>query len=150
LLLTALTLPIAAVPHISSYPVTLALLFFAMFVASGFGIGAQAYATRHYSTNHAGLITGLGSGSWSAVVALEMPLVGRLFDLRWYGAAFALATLIPVMGYALWRVLDRSSIRSADSQAGLALRWSAGWRMSLAKPRRVFTESPGSTFLGQP
>lgn len=109
LFLTAiLSLPLAAVPHVSSYPLTLAMLFLTMFVVSGFTIGALAYGAREYSANHSGLIAGLGSGSWSAIVALEMPLVGRLFDLRAYNAAFALATLLPVAGYTLWRLLDHS------------------------------------------
>ena len=102
-----LSLPLAAVPRVSSYPIALAMLSFAMFVTSGFGIGSLAYAARHYSLSHSGLIVGLGSGSWSAVVALQMPLVGKLFDLHWYGGAFALATLFPVMGYTLWRAFDR-------------------------------------------
>jgi len=38
-----------------------------------------------------------------------MPVVGRLFDLRWYNVAFGLATLLPLVGYTLWWVLDRST-----------------------------------------
>jgi len=32
----------------------------------------------------------LGAGQLSAVVALVMPVAGKLFDLRWYNAAFSL------------------------------------------------------------
>ena len=101
-----LSLPLAVVPYISSYPLTLAIMFFSMFVVSGFTIVSLAYGAREYSTNHSGLIAGLGSGSWSAVVALEMPVVGRLFDLHAYSRAFALAALLPAAGYGLWRVLS--------------------------------------------
>jgi ACS family hexuronate transporter-like MFS transporter len=101
------SLPLAAVPRAGSYALTLAILFFAMFIAAGFIIGAVAYATSFYSTAHAGLLAGLGAGSWSAVVGAAMPLVGRLFDLHRYGAAFVLAAALPVGGYALWRTLDR-------------------------------------------
>jgi hypothetical protein len=52
------------------------------------------------------LITGLGGGAWSMLVAVEMPVVGRLFDLHRYDLAFALALLIPMAGYAAWRALD--------------------------------------------
>ena len=107
LVLTCLSLPLAAVPRAGSFPVALAMLFFTMFVTSGFIIGAVAYATSHYSTRHSGLIAGVGAGSWSAVVAIAMPVVGRLFDLRLYDAAFGLATLFPVAGYAVWRALNR-------------------------------------------
>lgn len=108
-----LGLPLAAVPWVHSYLLTLVLLFLAMFVVSAFGIGAFAYANRHYSLKHAGLIAGLGSGSWSAVVASEMPVIGRLFDLHRYSIAFGLAALLPVAGYVLWRVLDSLSLLRA-------------------------------------
>jgi ACS family hexuronate transporter-like MFS transporter len=106
---TLLSLPLAAVPWVRSYSATLAILFLAMFVASAFNISGLAYATRQYSMKHSGLIAGLCSSGWSAVVALEMPVVGRLFDLHRYTAAFGFATLFPVAGYVLWRVFDRAS-----------------------------------------
>jgi ACS family hexuronate transporter-like MFS transporter len=106
LLLTLASAPLALVPHAGSYALTLALLFIAMFVTAGFIIGAVAYATSNYSTGHAGLIAGLGAGSWSAVVGAAMPGMGRLFDLHRYGTAFFLAALFPVAGYAIWRMLS--------------------------------------------
>jgi sugar phosphate permease len=107
LLLTVSSLPLAATARVNSYPITLAILFGAMVIIPGFNIGALAYVARHYPMNHSGLIAGLASRAWSAVVAVEMPLVGKLFDLHWYDAAFALATLFPVLGYWSWRALDR-------------------------------------------
>jgi ACS family hexuronate transporter-like MFS transporter len=105
LLLMLLSLPLAAVPHIASYPITVAMLSLAMFVIGGFGNGSLAYGIYVYSTAHSGFITGVGSGTWSAAVALVMPVVGRLFDLHWYNGAFALAALVPVAGYVVWRTL---------------------------------------------
>ncbi len=102
-----LSIPLALIPRIQSFPLALALMFFAMFVTSGFIIGAVAYATSYYSMRHSGLIAGIGAGSWSAVVALVMPAVGKLFDLRNYDAAFELAALFPIAGYLVWRVLNR-------------------------------------------
>lgn len=107
LILTVMSLPLAAVPLVDSYAVALALMSFAMFVCSGFVIASLAYANRVYSTSQSGLLGGLASGSWSAVVALEMPVAGRLFDQHAYGEAFLLAALLPAVGFALWRVLDR-------------------------------------------
>ncbi len=106
LVLMLLSLPLAFVARAGSFALTLAMLFFAMFITSGFIIGAVAYATSHYSMQHSGLIAGLGAGSWSAVVALAMPGVGKLFDLHWYNAAFGLATVFPIAGYVLWRSLN--------------------------------------------
>jgi len=102
LLLTALSLPLALIPQVHSYGLTLAMMFFAMFMTSGFIIGAVAYGTHHFSTDHAGFIAGLGAGSWSLAVALAMPRVGKLFDLHRYDVAFVLAALFPVVGCAAW------------------------------------------------
>ena len=42
-----------------------------------FVIGSVAYATAVYSTRYSGLISGIGAGSWSAWVALVMPVLTR-------------------------------------------------------------------------
>jgi ACS family hexuronate transporter-like MFS transporter len=105
LLLMLLSTPLALIPYIASYGLTLAMMFFAMFITSGFIIGAVAYATRHFSVDHAGFIAGLGAGSWSLVVALVMPGVGRLFDLHRYDVAFLIAAMFPVVGCAVWTAL---------------------------------------------
>jgi len=101
-LLAILSAPLAAIPHVHVFGAALAMMFFAMFVTSGFIIGAVAYGTHHFSTEHAGFIAGLGAGSWSLVVALVMPWVGKLFDLHRYDAAFAAAAVFPILGCAAW------------------------------------------------
>lgn len=90
-----------------SYVWLLIQFFFAMFLAAGFIILSVAYATQTFTPSHAGLIAGLGAGSWSAAVALVMPVFGRLFDLRLWDAAFALAACFPVMGWFLWWCASR-------------------------------------------
>jgi ACS family hexuronate transporter-like MFS transporter len=107
LILMLLSLPLGVAAKIMSFAGVLALLFFAMFISAGFIIGAVAYATSRYSMRHSGWIAGLGAGSWSAVNALVMPGVGRLFDLHSYGAAFVLAAIFPIAGWGFWRVLNR-------------------------------------------
>jgi ACS family hexuronate transporter-like MFS transporter len=117
-ILTLMSLSIAAVPAAAgSFSSTLALFFVAMFSTSGFIIGSMAYATSHFSQQHAGLIAGLGAGSWSAVVALLMPGVGRLFDLHRYPTAFLGAAILPVASFALWNILN-GSIPRADHGEG--------------------------------
>jgi ACS family hexuronate transporter-like MFS transporter len=96
------SLPLALAPLLPSYGLTLAALFFAMFIAAGFLILPIAYATHVYSTSYSGLIAGLGAGAWSAVLAVAMPVFGRLFDLHRINEAFALAALFPVAGFAVW------------------------------------------------
>ncbi len=103
-----LSLPLAFVPHWGRPSLELILfeLFFAMFIAAGFVIGPISYATRVFSRRNAGLIAGLGAGSWGAFVALAMPRIGRLFDGKDYATAFWLTALCPVLGYAVWYVLN--------------------------------------------
>lgn len=103
----ALSLPLALAARIAPFPLVMAELFFSMFVAAGFIILSMSYATRVYSSSHAGLVAGVGAGAWSALVALVMPVFGRLLDLRAWDTAFALAALLPVAGFAGWHLLGR-------------------------------------------
>jgi len=101
------SLPFALVPRITSLPLLLFALFFAMFTTGAFIVPAIGYATLIFSTRQTGLIAGLGAGSFSAVTAIVMPICGRLFDRQQYSEAFLLVTVLPVTGYGLWRWLDR-------------------------------------------
>lgn len=88
-------------------------LFFEMFVASGFVMVSLHYATEVYTPAHAGLIAGIGAGSWGAAVALFMPRFGRMFDLRQWEQAFWVATAIPLAGFALWWLCSRGRMAGA-------------------------------------
>jgi ACS family hexuronate transporter-like MFS transporter len=107
LLLMVLSLPLAMTARAGALPLLMFGLFFAMFIAAGFVILSIAYATEVFSAAHSGLIAGLGAGSWSAVIALVMPVFGRLFDLQRYDTAFGIAAIFPVSGYVLWRAFGR-------------------------------------------
>lgn len=113
ILLVLLMLPLAAIPHLDSFAAALALMFFSMFIGGGFVISSMAYVTRAFASDRAGLIAGLGAGSWSAVVAVLAPGFGRLFDQRAYGMAFASSSLVPVIGVLLFLYLSTRSGRSA-------------------------------------
>ena len=95
---TALTLTFAAVPWLPNVTAVMFDMFLAMFAAAGFIVLSVAYATDVYSADHAGLIAAAGAGSWSAVVAVTMPLFGHLFDLHRYSEAFWIAAAIPPAG----------------------------------------------------
>jgi ACS family hexuronate transporter-like MFS transporter len=109
LTLMVLSLPLVLTPQAPTLPVVMFGFFFAMFAASGFVILSIAYATAVFPVSQSGLIAGVGAGSWSAAVALVMPVFGRLFDQGRYDAAFALATAFPLVGYAGWRLLSLNS-----------------------------------------
>lgn len=107
-----LLLPFALTPSVESFVGVLALLFLAMFVAGGVVIISLGYATSVISTGHAGLIAGLGAGSWSAVVAILMPYFGRLLDQDRFEGAFLVATLIPLAGFSFWLLVNRGPARA--------------------------------------
>jgi ACS family hexuronate transporter-like MFS transporter len=100
-----LNLAFASIPWMANVWAVLGAMFLAMFVAAGFVVLSVAYAIHVYASEHAGLIAGIGAGSWSLIVALAMPLFGKLFDLHRYDEAFWIATAIPVAGFAGWRWL---------------------------------------------
>jgi ACS family hexuronate transporter-like MFS transporter len=108
-LLMVLSIPLAFTARAGSVAVVMAMMFFAMFIAAGFVILSVAYGTNTYSTKDAGYLAGLSIGAWSATVALLMPSFGRMFDQQRYGEAFALAAACPILGWALWNLLNRGS-----------------------------------------
>ncbi|MBI2688034.1 MAG: MFS transporter [Acidobacteria bacterium] len=111
--LMLLSLLLGTVPFVSSFPLAMFLLFFAMFIASGFIIGTVSYATTAFGHRDSGFLAGLGAGSWSALVAVLTPLAGRLFDQHNYHAAFLISALFPCVGWAIWMAL--ANLRSTCS-----------------------------------
>jgi ACS family hexuronate transporter-like MFS transporter len=105
---TVLNVVFFSVPWMPNVWGVLAAMFLAMFVASGFVVLSVAYATHVYGADHAGLIAGAGAGSWSLMVAIAMPLFGRLFDLQRYSESFWIAAAVPLLGYSLWRILNKT------------------------------------------
>ncbi len=107
------TLPLAFGARIGSFGWLLTLLFWAMFIAGGNVIISLSYAARVVAPDHAGLLAGLGAGSWSAFVALAMPFFGRLMDQQAWDGAFLAATAVPIAGFLLWLALARGRAQPA-------------------------------------
>lgn len=103
----ALSLPFFSVPWLPNVWTVLAAMFLAMFVSAGFVVLSVAYATHVYSSGHAGVIAGVGAGSWSFLVAVAMPLFGRLFDIHRHAESFWIAAAVPLLGFAGWKLLNR-------------------------------------------
>lgn len=111
LLLTVLSLFLMIVPHVPSLALVMCVKFVAMANAAGFIIVAISYATKIYSINNAGLIAGLGAGTWGAGAAITSPLFGYLFDLERFDVAYLIAALLPLAGFLLWNGLAGFSAR---------------------------------------
>ena len=114
-----LSLPLAVVPSLDNFWLVMALMFFAMFMTVGFVIPTVSHAVNLYTTAHSGLIAGIGAGAYGAGVALFSPLFGRLFDQRRYDIAFLIAALMPLLGYAAWRWINRAEIARVTSPSSL-------------------------------
>lgn len=106
-LLSALALPTALVTMIDSWPIVLALFFWATFIADGFVVLSLRIGSHLYPRDQTAMVGGIGSGSWSAVLAIILPVWGRWFDAKWYGAVFVSASLFPILGTLLWFWLSR-------------------------------------------
>jgi ACS family hexuronate transporter-like MFS transporter len=113
ILLTILQLPLAAVTRITSPALVMIVFFWSMFVAAGFIVVALRAASRAYPSNQSSMVAGLGAGTWSALVAVLLPLLGRWFDQQRYTETFLLVTLVPVLGTALWLWLTSPSAARA-------------------------------------
>lgn len=104
-LLAVISLPLASVAAFRSSAIVLGLMFWAMFAASGFVVVSLRTSALAYPPEQTGLVAGIGAGSWSAVVAVALPLFGRMFDARHYAGVFVLAAVVPAFGAMLWWLL---------------------------------------------
>jgi ACS family hexuronate transporter-like MFS transporter len=116
-LLSLLALPLAGTGFLHSPAPVLALLFVAMFAASGFVIVSLAETTGKHSGGHDAYLAGLGAGSWSGLMMLAMPFFGHLLDHASYEAAYAVASVSPLVGGLIWRVLTPTTGPSPRSPA---------------------------------
>jgi ACS family hexuronate transporter-like MFS transporter len=119
-LLTALQLPLAMVTWLTSPLLAVLVFFWSMFVAAGFIVVALRAASRAYPAGQTALVAGLGAGTWSALVAMLLPLLGRWFDQQRYTETFLLVALVPVIGTVLWLWLTRPTGSSRDSVSDTA------------------------------
>jgi ACS family hexuronate transporter-like MFS transporter len=99
----------SAVTRMNSWIAALALFSWGMFVAVGFIVVSLHVAARAYPRDETGKVAGIGSGAWSAVVALLLLAYGPLFDRHLYTAVFVSLSMVPILGTALWWWIGRAS-----------------------------------------
>lgn len=100
--LAIMGLPVAAIPSITSPGLVLALFCWSMFAASGFIVVSLRAAAQAYPSDQTALVAGIGAGSWSAVVAILLPLVGRMVDHGAFRTLFLMIAALPLLGTAGW------------------------------------------------
>ena len=118
-LMALLALPGAAIARFHNQPAAIALLAATMFAAAGFVVVALRTGALAYAPEQRSMAAGIASGSFSAAVALVMPLCGRLFDARLYSSAFLIVALMPLAGTLLWWVLTVGQPQRTDQRASV-------------------------------
>ncbi len=114
-MLAVLALPSALVTKIDSWGVVLILFAWATFVADGFVVLSLRVGSYLYPRDQTAMVGGIGSGSWSAVLAVLLHIYGQWFDLKWYGAIFVSMSLLPTAGTLLWLWLSRPRNLSTEA-----------------------------------
>ena len=109
-LLTFLSLPLAAVTWTNSLAVVMMLFFWAMFVAGGFIVVGLRSGARMYPPGQSAMVAGMAAGSWSALVALILPVLGRWFDQGHYTRTFVTVAVMPLGGTLIWWMITTWTI----------------------------------------
>jgi MFS family permease len=107
LMLSALALPSAFVTMFHSWPAVLGIFLWAMFVADGFIVMGLHIGARVFTKDEAGLAGGIGGGAWSMVLAVTLPMYGKLIDAQNYTPIFVTMALFPLAGTLLFILLSR-------------------------------------------
>ncbi|HUA01031.1 MAG TPA: MFS transporter [Candidatus Aquilonibacter sp.] len=108
-LLAILALATSMTTWTKSWIAALAFFSWGMFIAVAFIVISLHLSARAYPRGETGMVAGIGSGAWSAVVAILLPIYGRFFDRHWYAATFISLSLIPALGTALWWWIGRAA-----------------------------------------
>ena len=105
MLMALLVLPLAAVHWFNSAPIAIAVLSFGLFASGGLIVVTLRTGALAYPHEQRSMAAGIGSSSFSAAVALTLPVLGSLFDRQMYSAAFALVAVLPIIGATIWYLL---------------------------------------------
>ena len=112
-LMAALVLPLSAVHLFNSAATALVLLTLSLFASGGLVVVALRTGALAYPGDQRSMAAGIASSSFSAAVALTLPICGRLFDQHLYTAAFGLVAVLPIIGTAIWWMLPVRAVASA-------------------------------------
>ena len=111
LLMSALCLPLATITLYRSAPIAIALLAFTLFASGGLVVVTLRTGALAYPSNQKSMAAGIASSSFSAGVALLLPICGKFFDAHEYGQAFTLVAVLPLLGVLVWLALGSSEAR---------------------------------------
>jgi MFS transporter, ACS family, hexuronate transporter len=111
LLMAFWMLPLAATNLFHSAAIALALLTSSLFAAGGLVVVTLRTGALAYPHDQRSMAAGIASSSFSAAVAITLPICGHLFDRHLYTGAFGLVSLLPLVGATIWWLMP---VRPAD------------------------------------
>jgi ACS family hexuronate transporter-like MFS transporter len=100
-----MTLPAAAIPLFHTAPIAIALLTATMFAAGGLVVVTLRTGALAYGKDQRSMAAGIASSSFSAAVAIVLPICGHLFDAHLYSRAFLIVGVLPLIGTTIWWLL---------------------------------------------
>jgi ACS family hexuronate transporter-like MFS transporter len=114
-LCTVLALPLGFTAWTSSVGLAIALISFSAFMAGVFQMVGLKVAAHHFPREKTAMMSGIASGTWSALNALISPSIGRMFGAGQYNEAFWIVALFPVVGTIGWIILSQQRSETAPS-----------------------------------
>ena len=87
-------------------PITMALLFFVMFLCGGFVVIPLAHGATTQSQANTGFLAGFSISGWSLTTGVLMFVVGHMFDYGLYTQSFWLVAVLPSAGVLFWWLLS--------------------------------------------
>jgi MFS family permease len=119
LLLAVASLPIVFAPALSrsAFPVafTVALFFFEMFIAGGFVVFALSDGMATLPKEHSAFLAGICISAWALITGILMPVIGHLFDHKFYFSAFWIVACLPLLGTLLWRLFRLNTLNTSST-----------------------------------
>ena len=110
-----LGLPLIALPEFTNSAIVLGLMFWSLFIASGFVVVSLRTSAMVYPKQQTGLVAGIGAGSWSLLVGMVLPSLGHMFDMKHYANVFLFTGIVPVIGALCWWALTAPRVERANT-----------------------------------
>jgi len=105
LIMSTVALASAAVSISHGAAAAIALLSITLFASGGLVVVTLRAGAMTYGSGQRAMTAGIASSSFSASVAILLPLCGRLFDAHLYDRAFLMVGLAPLVGTLIWWML---------------------------------------------
>jgi len=109
-LMAVLVPPVGAVHFISAAPIAIAVLTFGLFASGELVVVTLRTGALAYTHDQRRMAAGIASASFSAAVALTLPICGPFFDRHMCGAAVGLIALLPLVGVLIWVMLPARTL----------------------------------------